>query len=155
MLEAVRMVGDRDTICALTRRPHRRLFGEVQEVPEREMTAFQPGSPYSTAKVFGYYTTLYYRESYGIHTSKWDPVQPHERRRGLEPVERKISNGVARISLDLQSTLSFGNIDTSRDFGYRGDYLDAMWRMPQQDSPSDYVVATGKTWAVRQVLYSL
>ena len=128
------------------------MFGEVVEVPQRETTPFHPRSPYGTAKVFGYYTTLNYRESYGIHASNGILFNHTSPRRGLEFVERKITNAVARISLGLQGSLTLGNIATSRDFGYAGDYVEAMWRMLQQDDPGDYVVATGKTWTVRQVL---
>jgi GDPmannose 4,6-dehydratase len=121
-------------------------------VPQQESTPFHPRSPYGTAKVFGYYTTLNYRESYGIHASNGILFNHTSPRRGLEFVERKISNAAARISLGLQDTLTLGNLDTSRDFGYAGDYVEAMWSMLQQDSPDDYVVATGQTWSVRQIL---
>ncbi len=121
-------------------------------MPQRETTPFHPRSPYGTAKVFGYRTTLNCRESYGIHASNGILFNHTSLRRGLEFVERKISNAVARISLGLQGSLTLGNIATSRDFGYAGDYVEAMWRMLQRDQPGDYVVATGKTWTVRQVL---
>lgn len=152
MLEAVRIVGGRDNRIRFYQAATSEMFGEVAEVPQRETTPFHPRSPYGTAKVFGFYTTLNYRESYGIHASNGILFNHTSPRRGLEFVERKISNAVARISLGLQGTLTLGNIDTSRDFGYAGDYVDAMWRMLQQGAPGDYVVATGRTWSVRQIL---
>jgi GDPmannose 4,6-dehydratase len=152
MLEAVRIVGGRDNRIRFYQAATSEMFGEVAEVPQRETTSFHPRSPYGTAKVFGYYTTLNYRESYGIHASNGILFNHTSPRRGLEFVERKISNAVARISLGLQGTVALGNLDTSRDFGYAGDYVEAMWLMLQQDAPDDYVVATGHTWSVRQVL---
>jgi GDPmannose 4,6-dehydratase len=152
MLEAVRIVGGRDNRIRFYQAATSEMFGEVIEVPQRETTPFHPRSPYGTAKVFGYYTTLNYRESYGIHASNGILFNHTSPRRGLEFVERKITNAVARISLGLQGSMTLGNIATSRDFGYAGDYVEAMWRMLQQDAPGDYVVATGKTWTVRQVL---
>ena len=128
MLEAIRIVGGTNNRIRFYQAATSEMFGQVHEVPQRETTPFHPRSPYGTAKVFGYYTTANYRESYGVHAS------------------------VARISLGLQETVTLGNIDTARDFGYAGDYVDAMWRMLQQDDPDDYVVATGKTWSIRQVL---
>ena len=152
MLEAVRIVGGRDNRIRFYQAATSEMFGEVAEVPQRESTPFHPRSPYGTAKVFGYYTTLNYRESYGVHASNGILFNHTSPRRGLEFVERKISNAVARISLGLQGSLTLGNIATSRDFGYAGDYVEAMWRMLQHDQPGDYVVATGKTWTMRQVL---
>jgi GDPmannose 4,6-dehydratase len=152
LLEAVRIVGGRDNRTRFYQAATSEMFGQVAEVPQRETTPFHPRSPYGTAKVFGYYTTLNYRESYGIHASNGILFNHTSPRRGLEFVERKISNAVARISLGLQGSVTLGNIETSRDFGYAGDYVEAMWRMLQQDRPGDYVVATGTTWSVRQVL---
>ena len=152
MLEAVRIVGGRENRIRFYQAATSEMFGEVAEVPQRESTPFHPRSPYGTAKVFGYYTTLNYRESYGVHASNGILFNHTSPRRGLEFVERKISNAVARISLGLQGSLTLGNIATSRDFGYAGDYVEAMWRMLQHDQPGDYVVATGKTWTMRQVL---
>jgi GDPmannose 4,6-dehydratase len=152
MLEAIRIVGGADNRIRFYQAASSEMFGQVRETPQRETTAFHPRSPYGTAKVLGYYTTLNYRESYEIHASNGILFNHTSPRRGLEFVERKISNGVARISLGLQDTLTLGNINTSRDFGYAGDYVDAMWRMLQQDEPGDYVVATGRTWSVRDVL---
>jgi GDPmannose 4,6-dehydratase len=152
MLEAVRIVGGRDNRIRFYQAATSEMFGEVHEVPQCESTPFHPRSPYGTAKVFGYYTTLNYREAYGIHASNGILFNHTSPRRGLEFVERKISNAVARISLGLQGTLTLGNLDTSRDFGYAGDFVEAMWRMLQHDRPGDYVVATGRRWSVRQVL---
>lgn len=152
MLEAIRIVGGSDCRMRFYQASTSEMFGEVQEVPQREATPFHPRSPYGTAKVFGFYTTANYRESYGIHASNGILFNHTSPRRGLEFVERKITNAVARISLGLQETLALGNLDTSRDFGYAGDYVEAMWRMLQQPEPGDYVVATGTTWSIRQVL---
>jgi GDPmannose 4,6-dehydratase len=152
MLEAVRIVGGANNPIRFYQAATSEMFGKVTEIPQCETTAFHPRSPYGSAKVFGYFTTLNYRESYGIHASNGILFNHTSPRRGLEFVERKITNAVARISLGLQDRLTLGNLDTSRDFGYAGDYVDAMWRMLQQDEPGDYVVATGRTWSIRQVL---
>jgi GDPmannose 4,6-dehydratase len=152
ILEAIRIVGGLHNPIRFYQAATSEMFGKVKESPQRETTPFHPRSPYGTAKVFGFYTTLNYRESYGIHASNGILFNHTSPRRGLEFVERKISNGVARISLGLQDSLTLGNLDSSRDFGYAGDYVEAMWRMLQQDAPGDYVVATGKTWTIRQVL---
>jgi GDPmannose 4,6-dehydratase len=152
MLEAIKIVGGQNNKIRFYQAATSEMFGKVHEIPQRETTAFHPRSPYGTAKVFGYYTTLNYRESYGIHASNGILFNHTSPRRGLEFVERKITNAVARISLGLQESVTLGNLDTSRDWGYAGDYVDAMWRMLQQDDPGDYVVATGKTWTIRQVL---
>jgi GDPmannose 4,6-dehydratase len=128
------------------------MFGRVHEVPQRETTPFHPRSPYGTAKAFGFYTTVNYREAYGIHASNGILFNHTSPRRGLEFVERKITNAVARISLGLQDHVALGNLDSERDFGYAGDYVEAMWRMLQQDDPGDFVVASGRTWSVRQIL---
>ncbi len=152
MLEAIRIVGGANNRIRFYQAATSEMFGKVHEVPQRETTPFHPRSPYGTAKVFGYYTTANYRESYGIHASNGILFNHTSPRRGLEFVERKITNAVARISLGLQETVTLGNLDTSRDFGYAGDYVEAMWRMLRQDEPGDYVVATGTTWSIRQVL---
>jgi len=152
MLEAIRIVGGPNNRMRFYQAATSEMFGKVHEVPQRETTPFHPRSPYGTAKVFGFYTTLNYRESYGIHASNGILFNHTSPRRGLEFVERKISNAVARISLGLQETVALGNLDTSRDFGYAGDYVEAMWKMLQQEEPDDYVVATGTRWSIRQVL---
>lgn len=128
------------------------MFGRVHDVPQCETTPFHPRSPYGTAKAFGFHTTVNYREAYGIHASNGILFNHTSPRRGLEFVERKIANGVARISLGLQDGIALGNLESERDFGYAGDYVEAMWKMLQQDESGDYVVATGRTWSVRQVL---
>jgi GDPmannose 4,6-dehydratase len=152
LLEAIRIVGGPNNRIRFYQAATSEMFGKVHEIPQSETTPFHPRSPYGTAKVFGYYTTLNYRESYGIHASNGILFNHTSPRRGLEFVERKITNAVARISLGLQDTVALGNLDTSRDFGYAGDYVEAMWRMLQQDDPSDFVVATGTRWSIRQVL---
>jgi GDPmannose 4,6-dehydratase len=152
LLEAIRIIGGPNNRIRFYQAATSEMFGKVHEVPQRETTPFHPRSPYGTAKVFGYYTTANYRESYGIHASNGILFNHTSPRRGLEFVERKISNAVARISLGLQESVALGTLDTSRDFGYAGDYVEAMWKMLQQDVPDDYVVATGKTWTIRQVL---
>jgi GDPmannose 4,6-dehydratase len=152
LLEAIRIVGGSNNRIRFYQAATSEMFGKVREIPQSESTPLHPRSPYGTAKVFGYYTTLNYRESYGIHASNGILFNHTSPRRGLEFVERKITNAVARISLGLQDTVALGNLDTSRDFGYAGDYVEAMWRMLQQDDPSDFVVATGRRWSIRQVL---
>jgi GDPmannose 4,6-dehydratase len=152
ILEAIRIVGGVKNPIRFYQAATSEMFGKVHEIPQRETTPFHPRSPYGTAKVFGYYTTLNYREAYGIHASNGILFNHTSPRRGLEFVERKIANGVARISLGLQDGLTLGNLDSARDFGYAGDYVDAMWRMLQRNEPGDYVIATGRTWSVRQVL---
>jgi len=128
------------------------MFGKVQEVPQRESTLLWPRSPYGVAKVFGHYMTINYRESYGMHASSGILFNHESPRRGPEFVTRKVSQAVARISLGLQDSLALGNLDAQRDWGFAGDYVDAMWRMLQQDEPDDYVVATGETHSIRELL---
>jgi GDPmannose 4,6-dehydratase len=128
------------------------MFGKVQEVPQRETTLLWPRSPYGVAKVFGHYMTINYRESYGMHASSGMLFNHESPRRGPEFVTRKISQAVARIALGLQSELSLGNLDAKRDWGFAGDYVEAMWLMLQQDAADDYVVATGETHSIREFL---
>jgi GDPmannose 4,6-dehydratase len=128
------------------------MFGKVQEVPQRETTLLWPRSPYGVAKVFGHYMTINYRESYGMHASSGMLFNHESPRRGPEFVTRKISQGVARIALGLQSELALGNLDAKRDWGFAGDYVEAMWLMLQQDTADDYVVATGETHSIRDFL---
>jgi GDPmannose 4,6-dehydratase len=127
------------------------MFGKVQETPQRETTPFYPRSPYGVAKVYGHYITVNYRESYGMFAVSGILFNHESPRRGLEFVTRKISHGVARIKLGLADSLSLGNLDALRDWGFAGDYVDAMWRMLQQDEPGDYVVATGRTHSIRDL----
>jgi GDPmannose 4,6-dehydratase len=153
MLEAIRVVGgSQDNRIRFYQASSSEMFGKVRETPQNEMTPFHPRSPYGTAKVFGHYTTLNYRESYGLHASSGILFNHEGPRRGLEFVTRKVTNAVARIKLGLQDTLTLGNLEASRDWGYAGDYVEAMWRMLQQDEPGDYVVATGETHTIRDLL---
>lgn len=126
------------------------MFGKVQAVPQNEETPFYPRSPYGVAKVYGHWITVNYRESYDLFAVSGILFNHESERRGKEFVTRKISDGVARIKLGLQKELRLGNLDAQRDWGFAGDYVRAMWLMLQQDSPDDYVVATGRTHAVRE-----
>ena len=128
------------------------MFGKVRETPQTESTPFHPRSPYGVAKVFGHDITMNYREAYGIHASSGILFNHEGPKRGLEFVTRKVTNSVARIKLGLQEGITMGNIDSSRDWGYAGDYVEAMWSMLQQDEPDDYVIATGETHTVREFL---
>jgi GDPmannose 4,6-dehydratase len=126
------------------------MFGKVQEVPQTETTPFYPRSPYGVAKVYGHWITINYRESYNLHATSGILFNHESPRRGLEFVTRKITHGVARIKKGLAEELRLGNLDARRDWGFAGDYVKAMWMMLQQDKPQDYVVATGKTYSVRE-----
>jgi GDPmannose 4,6-dehydratase len=128
------------------------MFGKVQQVPQTEETLLWPRSPYGVAKVFGHYMTINYRESYGMHASSGILFNHESPRRGPEFVTRKVSQAVARISLGLQDKIAMGNLDAKRDWGFAGDYVDAMWRMLQQDEADDYVVSTGETHTIRELL---
>ena len=127
-------------------------FGKVVETPQRESTPFYPRSPYGVAKVYGHWITVNYRESYNLFAVSGILFNHESPRRGLEFVTRKISDAVARIKLGMQREVRLGNIDARRDWGFAGDYVDAMWRMLQQDTPDDYVIGTGETYAVRDFL---
>ncbi|MEP6779375.1 MAG: GDP-mannose 4,6-dehydratase [Gemmatimonadaceae bacterium] len=124
-------------------------FGKVVETPQRESTPFYPRSPYGVAKVYGHWITVNYRESFNLYATSGILFNHESPRRGLEFVTRKITDGVARIKLGLQTELRLGNLDARRDWGFAGDYVDAMWRMLQLDSPCDYVIGTGHTSSVR------
>ncbi|MFM8971822.1 MAG: GDP-mannose 4,6-dehydratase [Actinomycetota bacterium] len=153
MLEAVRIVGgSENNPIRFYQASSSEMFGKVHEVPQREITPVHPRSPYGVAKVFGHYTTLNYREAYGIHGSSGILFNHEGPKRGLEFVTRKVTNSVARIKLGLQDEISLGNLDASRDWGYAGDYVEAMWKMLQQDEPDDYVIATGETHTIRELL---
>ncbi|TFD05116.1 MULTISPECIES: GDP-mannose 4,6-dehydratase [unclassified Cryobacterium] len=128
------------------------MFGKVQEVPQHETTLLWPRSPYGVAKVFGHYMTINYRESYGMHASSGILFNHESPRRGPEFVTRKVSQAVSRIKLGLQSELTLGNLDAKRDWGFAGDYVDAMWRMLQQPVADDYVISTGETHSIRDLL---
>jgi GDPmannose 4,6-dehydratase len=127
------------------------MFGKVREVPQTERTPFHPRSPYGVAKVYGHWITVNYRESYDLHATSGILFNHESPRRGLEFVTRKVTFGAAAVKLGLQKTISLGNLDAQRDWGYAADYVRAMWQMLQQDEPGDYVVATGETHAVREL----
>jgi GDPmannose 4,6-dehydratase len=127
------------------------MFGKVVEVPQVESTPFYPRSPYGVAKVYGHWITVNYRESYGMHASSGILFNHESPRRGLEFLPRKVSFSVAAIKLGLQKTIKLGNLEAERDWGYAGEYVRAMWLMLQQDTPDDYVVATGTTHSVREL----
>lgn len=126
------------------------MFGKVDESPQNEKTRFYPRSPYGAAKLFAHSMTVNYRESYGLFAASGILFNHESPRRGLEFVTRKITNGVARIKLGLASELSLGNLDAKRDWGFAGDYVEAMWLMLQQDKARDYVIATGETHSVKE-----
>ena len=128
------------------------MFGKVQEVPQRETTPFYPRSPYGVAKVYGHWITVNYRESYNMFAVSGILFNHESPRRGLEFVTRKVTYHVAKIKLGLAHELRIGNLDAQRDWGFAGDYVEAMWLMLQQDTPEDYVIATGKTHTVQRLL---
>jgi GDPmannose 4,6-dehydratase len=128
------------------------MFGKVREVPQRETTPFYPRSPYGVAKVYGHWITINYRESYGLHATSGILFNHESPRRGIEFVTRKVTYHVAKIKLGMAHELRLGNLDSRRDWGYAGDYVKAMWRMLQQDKPDDYVVATGETHSVQELV---
>ncbi|HCU80995.1 MAG: GDP-mannose 4,6-dehydratase [Chloroflexi bacterium] len=127
------------------------MFGKVREVPQNENTPFYPRSPYGAAKVYGHWITVNYRESYDMHASSGILFNHGSPRRGIEFVERKISLGVAAIKLGHAKELRLGNLDARRDIGFAGDYVEAMWKMLQQEKPGDYVIATGETHSIRDI----
>ncbi|HEX6615607.1 MAG TPA: GDP-mannose 4,6-dehydratase [Gemmatimonadales bacterium] len=128
------------------------MFGKVTQTPQREDTPFYPRSPYGVAKVYGHWITVNYRESYGLYAVSGILFNHESPRRGIEFVTRKVSDGVARIKLGLARELRLGNLDAHRDWGFAGDYVEAMWRMLQQDQPQDYVVGSGETHSVRELV---
>src|SRR5215210_1332075 len=149
MLEAIRQV---DTGIRIYQASSSEMYGKVREVPQTELTPFYPRSPYGVSKVFGHYITVNYRESYGIFAASGILFNHESPRRGLEFVTRKVSDGVARIKLGLADHLSLGNLDAHRDWGFAGDYVHAMWLMLQQDAADDYVIATGISHSVRDLV---
>ena len=151
VLEAIRQV---DTSIRLYQASSSEMYGRVREVPQTEMTPFYPRSPYGVSKVFGHYITVNYRESYGIFAVSGILFNHESPRRGIEFVTRKVSDGVARIKLGLADHLGLGNLDACRDWGYAGDYVRAMWLMLQQDKADDYVIATGVSHSVRELVES-
>jgi GDPmannose 4,6-dehydratase len=153
ILEAVRLYSHDDPAkVRFYQASSSEMFGKVQDVPQRESTLLWPRSPYGVAKVFGHYMTINYRESYGMHASSGILFNHESPRRGPEFVTRKISQAVARIKLGLQDELVLGNLDAKRDWGYAGDYVEAMWLMLQQPSADDYVIATGETHSISEFL---
>src|SRR4051812_29298873 len=149
VLEAIRAV---DPQIRFYQASSSEMFGKVREVPQTEVTPFYPRSPYGVAKVYGHFITVNYRESYGLYAVSGILFNHESPRRGLEFVTRKISDGVARIKLGLADELRLGNLESKRDWGFAGDYVEAMWLMLQQPEPSDYVVATGKEHSVRELV---
>src|SRR3954451_16450805 len=149
MLEAVRHVNPR---MRLYQASSSEMYGKVREVPQTELTPFYPRSPYGVSKVFGHYITVNYRESYGIFAVSGIIFNHESPRRGLELVTRKVTDGVARIKLGLADHLALGNLDAHRDWGFAGDYVRAMWMMLQQSEPQDYVIATGVSHSVRDLV---
>jgi GDPmannose 4,6-dehydratase len=151
MLEAIRIV-DKGKRIRFYQASSSEMFGKVRETPQTELTPFHPRSPYGVAKVYAHYMTMNYRESYDMFACSGILFNHESPRRGMEFVTRKISNAVARIKLGLQKDLALGNLDSKRDWGFSGDYVEAMWLMLQQDKPDDYVIATGETHSIREFL---
>jgi GDPmannose 4,6-dehydratase len=149
MLEAIRAV---DPTIRFYQASSSEMFGKVREVPQNELTPFHPRSPYGVAKVYGHHITVNYRESYGLFAVSGILFNHESPRRSFEFVTRKVSYGAARIKHELTSELRLGNLDAKRDWGYAGDYVEAMWLMLQQDEPADYVVATGEEHSVRELV---
>jgi GDPmannose 4,6-dehydratase len=153
MLEAVRLyAGDDIGRVRFYQASSSEMFGKVQAVPQTESTLLWPRSPYGVAKVYGHYMTINYRESYGMHASSGILFNHESPRRGPEFVTRKVSMAVSRIKLGLQDHVTMGNLDAHRDWGFAGDYVEAMWLMMQQPEASDYVIATGETHSIRDLL---
>ncbi len=153
LLEALRLHGGDDPgRVRFYQASSSEMFGKVQEVPQRETTLLWPRSPYGVSKVFGHHMTINYRESYGMHASSGILFNHESPRRGHEFVTRKVSRAVARISLGLADHVTLGNLDARRDWGFAGDYVEAMWLMLQQPHGGDYVVATGETHSIRDLL---
>lgn len=147
LLEAIRVVNPKIRFYQAS---SSEMFGKVTESPQKETTRFHPRSPYGVAKVYGHYITVNYRESFGIFACSGILFNHESPRRGLEFVTRKISNAAARISLGKQDKLELGNLDPKRDWGFAGDYVEAMWLMLQHEKPDDYVVATGENHSVKE-----
>jgi len=149
VLEAVRVV---DPSIRIYQASSSEMFGKVREIPQKETTPFYPRSPYGVSKVFAHYITVNYRESYGLFAVSGILFNHESPRRGLEFVTRKVTDGVARIKLGLAKELRLGNLDAQRDWGFAGDYVHAMWLMLQQDTADDYVIATGKSHSVQELV---
>ncbi len=149
LLEAIRQV---DGSIRFYQASSSEMFGKVKFFPQSETTPFHPRSPYGVAKVYGHHITVNYRESYGLHATSGILFNHESERRGLEFVTRKVTHGAAAIKLGLQDELALGNLDAERDWGYAKDYVEAMWLMLQQDEPDDYVIATGETHTVGELV---
>src|SRR5437762_11472001 len=149
VLESIRQV---DPSIGMYQASSSEMFGKVREVPQNELTPFYPRSPYGVSKVFAHYITVNYRESHDLFAVSGMLFNHESPRRGLEFVTRKVTDGVARIKLGLTETLGLGNLDAHRDWGFAGDYVQAMWLMLQQDEPDDYVVATGESHSVEELV---
>src|SRR5688572_29634788 len=149
ILEAVRHV---DPSMRLYQASSSEMYGKVREVPQTELTPFYPRSPYGVSKVFAHYITVNYRESYDLFAVSGILFNHESPRRGLEFVTRKVTDGVARIKAGLTQELGLGNLDAKRDWGFAGDYVKAMWLMLQEDEPNDYVIATGESHAVKELV---
>ncbi len=147
LLESIRLVNPRIRFYQAS---SSEMFGKVMEVPQRESTPFYPRSPYGVAKVYGHWITINYRESYDIFATSGILFNHESPRRGLEFVTRKISHAVAKIKLGMSKELRLGNLESQRDWGFAGDYVEAMWRMLQHDEPDNFVIGTGETHAVRE-----
>jgi GDPmannose 4,6-dehydratase len=148
MLDAIRIV---DPDIRFYQASSSEMYGKVREVPQTELTPFYPRSPYGVAKVYGHWITVNYRESYGMHATSGILFNHGSPRRGIEFVERKVAYGVAAIKLGMATELRLGNLESQRDWGFAGDYVQAMWLMLQQDQPDDYVIASGQTHSVREL----
>jgi len=149
ILEAIRLV---HPTARFYQASSSEMFGKVTETPQREDTPFYPRSPYGVAKVYGHWITVNYRESYGLYAVSGILFNHESPRRGIEFVTRKVTDGVARIKLGLARELRLGNLEARRDWGFAGDYVDAMWRMLQQEKPQDYVIGSGETHSVRELV---
>jgi GDPmannose 4,6-dehydratase len=153
VLEAVRLhAGDDPSAVRFYQASSSEMFGKVQQVPQSEETLLWPRSPYGVSKVYGHYMTINYRESYGMHASSGILFNHESPRRGEEFVTRKVSKAVAAIKLGLQDEIVMGNLDARRDWGFAGDYVNAMWLMLQQDEADDYVISTGETHSIEELL---
>jgi GDPmannose 4,6-dehydratase len=149
LLDAIRHI---DSAIRFYQASSSEMFGKVREVPQRETTPFYPRSPYGVAKVYGHWITINYRESYDMHATSGILFNHESERRGIEFVTRKVTYNVAKIKLGLATELRLGNLDARRDWGFAGDYVRAMWMMLQQDKPDDYVIATGETHSVEELV---
>ena len=151
MLEAMRKAAPRSRFYQAS---SSEMYGKVRDTPQHEETSFYPRSPYGVAKAYGHWITVNYRESFNLYAVSGILFNHESPRRGTEFVTRKVSDAVARIKRGLATEVRLGNLDARRDWGFAGDYVDAMWRMLQRDRPADYVIGTGKTWTVRHLVES-